>query len=276
MTSTSFEGKLLLVGAGNLGGALLAGWIENGIEPGRIVVQDPGPPAHMIELMKAHNIRCVEMACDQAKDDYSVVILAVKPQIMDAVLPGVKPFVSSSTVFLSVAAGKTIDYFEAGLGGELSMVRTIPNTPAAVGRGITAAFANANVLLCQKQLCDQLLHAIGEVVWVDDEDLIDVATGVSGSGPAYVFYLAECLAQAGRTAGLPEDIAMKLARATVSGAGELMHQSPLDPGKLRENVTSPNGTTAAALEVLRDSGELENLMIRAVAAAANRSRELAK
>jgi len=208
--------------------------------------------------------------------DLAVVVLAVKPQIMDVVLPSVQSFVRPATVFLSVAAGKTIDYFEAALGRDAIIVRTIPNTPAAVSRGITAAYANSNVSPAQKEQCDQLLRAIGEVVWVDVEDHIDVATGVSGSGPAYVFHMAECLAQAGVAAGLPQDIALKLARATVSGAGELMYQSPLEPGKLRENVTSPNGTTAAALEILRDSGDLADLMTRAVAAAANRSRELAK
>jgi len=271
-----FDGKLLLVGAGNLGGALLRGWLASGMEPGRIVVQDPGPPDHITELMKTHNVSCVKSAGNSADADFSVVVLSVKPQIMDAVVPGVRPYVRPSTVFLSVAAGKTTGYFEAGLGEDLNIVRTIPNTPAAVGRGITAAFANSNVTPKQKRHCDHLLGAIGEVVWVEDEDLIDVATGVSGSGPAYVFYLAECLAQAGVSAGLPEGIALKLARATVSGAGELMHQSPLDPAKLRENVTSPNGTTAAALEILRDSGDMAELMTRAVAAAANRSRELAK
>jgi len=270
------DGKLLLVGAGNLGGALLRGWIDSGIEPGQIVVQDPGPPDHMAGLMKAQNVRCVEKADDLPHGDFSVVVVAVKPQIMDAVLPGIRSFVGSSTVFLSVAAGKTTGYFEAGLGGGLSIVRTIPNTPAAVGRGITAAYANFNVTPGQKQLCDYLLRAIGEVVWVDDEYLIDVATGVSGSGPAYVFHMTECLAQAGVGAGLPKDIALRLASATVSGAGELMHQSPLNPRQLRENVTSPNGTTAAALKVLRDSGDLAELMTKAVDAAVNRSRELAK
>ncbi len=274
--AAGFEGKLLLVGAGNLGGALLRGWIDNGIEPAQIVVQDPGPPDHMVDLMTAHNIDCVASAFDHNHENFSVVVVAVKPQIMDAVLPGVQPFAGNSTVFLSVAAGKTIEYFEAGLGENAALVRTIPNTPAAIGRGITAAYANSRVSPEQKQQCDLLLHAIGEVVWVDDEGLIDVATGVSGSGPAYVFYLAECFAQAGVAAGLPQDIALKLARATLCGAGELMHQSALAPGELRQNVTSPNGTTAAALEVLRDSGELADLMTRAVAAAVKRSRELAK
>lgn len=274
--TTVLDGKLLLVGAGNLGGALLNGWIESGIDANQIVVQDPGPPEHMVELMKTHSISCTTNAGAGPDGEFSVVVLAVKPQIMDAVLPGVKTFAGPSTVFLSVAAGKTVDYFEAGLGEGAIIVRTIPNTPAAIGRGITAAFANSRVTPGQKQQCDHLLQAIGEVVWVEGEDLIDVATGVSGSGPAYVFHMAECLAQAGIAAGLPQDVALKLARATVSGAGELMYQSPLSPGQLRENVTSPNGTTAAALEILRDSGDLADLMTRAVVAAANRSRALAK
>ena len=274
--NAGLNGKLLLVGAGNMGGALLRGWIEKGLSTDQIIVQDPGPPDNMTKLMQQHGIKWAEEASNQIGSKVAVVVLAVKPQIMDKVLPGVKHFAQPSTVFLSVAAGKTIDYYESGLGAGANIVRTIPNTPAAVARGITAAYANSNTTATQIDLCNNLLGAIGEVVWVDNEDLIDVATGVSGSGPAYVFLMAECLAEAGVAAGLPSDVAMKLACATVSGAGELMHQSPLDPGTLRENVTSPNGTTAAALEILRDSGDLATLMRNAVAAAANRSRELAK
>ncbi len=273
--SLKLAGKLLLVGAGNLGGALLRGWVDGGLDGDQIIVQDPAVSDHMAAFMRQHHIQSVNDTAHVETINTSVVVLAIKPQIMDAVIPAVKPFVAPSTVFLSVAAGKTVNYFEAGLGAQAAIIRTIPNTPAAVGRGITAAFANQNASIGQKDQCDNLLQAIGEVVWVEDEALIDAATAVSGSGPAYVFYLTECLSQAGVAAGLPQEIALKLARATVCGAGELMHQSPLGPAALRENVTSPNGTTAAALEVLRENGDFQELMCKAVAAATLRSRELA-
>ena len=175
---------------------------------------------------------------------------------------------------LSVAAGRTIASLARHFAPGTAIVRSIPNTPAAVGRGITVAIANAAVAPAQRQLCDALLAAVGEVAWVTDERLIDAATAVSGSGPAYVFLLAECLAEAGRAVGLAPGLAAQLARATVSGAGELMHQSDLSPAVLRQNVTSPKGTTAAALEVLMAGDGLQALLTRAVAAAEKRAGEL--
>ena len=189
------------------------------------------------------------------------------------VRPGAK-FVGASTVVLSIAAGRTISGFAKHLDSNAAIIRSIPNTPAAVGRGITVCCANSNVKPAQRVLATELLSAIGEVGWVEDEALIDTATAVSGSGPAYVFLLAECLAHAGVAAGLDVKLARQLADATVAGSGELLRQSGEDPAVLRRNVTSPNGTTAAALEVLMAPGGLGSLMDRAVAAATKRSREL--
>jgi pyrroline-5-carboxylate reductase len=194
---------------------------------------------------------------------------------MDGVMPHYARFAGPATVFLSVAAGKTLAVFETYLGSEAVVVRAMPNTPAAIGRGMIVGCPNERVSDGQKALCDSLMAAVGEVAWIDDEALMDAVTGVSGSGPAYVFLLIECLAQAGRAAGLPGDLADRLALVTVSGAGELARQSAESPTVLRENVTSPNGTTQAALEVLMAEDGLAPLMTKAVAAATQRSRELA-
>ncbi len=194
---------------------------------------------------------------------------------MEQVFPPLAKLAGPGTVVLSIAAGKSIASFEKHLAPGSAVVRAMPNTPAAIGRGITGAVANAAVTPAQKDACDALLSAVGEVVWVADERLIDAVTAVSGSGPAYVFYLAECLAEAGCAAGLPADLAMQLARATVTGAGELMHRSDVPAATLRQNVTSPGGTTAAALGVLmRGESGLAALMREAVLAAEKRGREL--
>jgi len=181
-----------------------------------------------------------------------------------------------ATLVLSVAAGRRIEGFEQHLTKGTPVVRCIPNTPSSIGRGITGAVGNAHVTAAKRATCDALLRAIGEVVWLDEEGLIDAVTAVSGSGPAYVFYLAECLGEAGIKAGLPPALAHKLARWTVSGAGELLHRSDLSPDVLRQNVTSPNGTTFAALQVLMADDGLAKIMREGVAAATKRSRELAQ
>src|SRR5690606_34166631 len=206
----------------------------------------------------------------------AVLLMAVKPQVMDEVFPPLAMLAGPSTVVLSIAAGRTIASFEKFLAPGAAVVRSIPNTPAAVGRGITVATANAHVTEAHKRTVTELLSAIGEVAWVEDEGLIDPVTALSGSGPAYVFYMVEALAAAGVAAGLEPELATQLARATVTGAGELLHRSPLDAATLRQNVTSPNGTTYAALQVLMAKDGLEPLMTAAVAAAAKRSRELAQ
>lgn len=272
MTLT-LDGPLLLVGAGNMGGAMLAGWIADGLDPARVVVQDPAPPPAMAALLAKHGIKASSKAVLSAPP--AVVLMAVKPQVMAEVFPPLAKLVGPETVVLSIAAGRTIASFEAHLPAKSAVVRAMPNTPASIGRGITGAVANAHVTAKQKATADALLKSIGAVVWVEREEQIDAVTAVSGSGPAYVFLLAECLAEAGRKAGLPADLAAMLARWTVAGAGELLHRSDLPAGQLRQNVTSPNGTTYAALQVLMRDNGLQPLMTEAVAAAAKRSQELA-
>ncbi|MBL8643273.1 MAG: pyrroline-5-carboxylate reductase, partial [Rhodospirillaceae bacterium] len=203
-----------------------------------------------------------------------VVVFAVKPQLAADVVPQYAQFTRGHPVFLSIIAGKTIGFFKQYLGAEAAVVRAMPNTPAAIGKGISVLTPAPEVSPIQRQICDKLMTAAGQVAWLDDESLMDAVTAVSGSGPAYVFLLAETLAEAGRKAGLPDDLAAQLARATVSGSGALLEQSPESAAKLRENVTSPNGTTAAALKVLMAEGALGALMKDAVAAATQRSREL--
>jgi pyrroline-5-carboxylate reductase len=250
-----------------MGGALLRGWLASKPAP-HLCVREPQCSAELATLLLDHGI-------DQTpKSSSDVMVLAVKPQIMDAVLDEVASFAGSNTVILSVAAGRTVENVARHFGKHTPIVRCMPNLPAEVGRGITAAFANSAVSAQQRQICEKLLLAVGDVVWVDDESLIDVVTAVSGSGPAYVFYLTECLAEAAIAEGLSHDIALQLARATVTGAGELLHRSPLPVSQLRENVTSPNGTTAAGLSILMGETALKKLMIKTVAAAARRSREL--
>jgi len=267
------DGTLLLAGAGKMGGALLAGWLDRGLAPRQVIVQDPGPPPDVKAVLDRAGLvaRPVVGPLDAPP---AVLLLAVKPQIMEDVLPGLVKLAGPRTLVLSVAAGRTLTSFEKHFAPGTAIVRSIPNTPASVGRGITACVANQHVDAGQRRLCDALLGAVGAVGWVEDEGLIDVATAVSGSGPAYVFYMAEALAQAGVKAGLTPELARRLADATIAGAGELLHRSGEDPAQLRRNVTSPNGTTAAALEVLMAGDGLAPLMERAVAAAARRSREL--
>jgi pyrroline-5-carboxylate reductase len=266
-------GPVVLVGAGNMGGALMRGWLSAGMAPADIVVLDPSPAAVISELAEQHSIRCE--TAPPADLTAGVLFLALKPQVMDTVLPGLKSLVGTETVAVSVAAGKTLASLENSL-GPVAAVRAMPNTPAMVGRGITGAFASGAVSDRQRALVNVLLAVSGPVEWLNAESDMDAVTAVSGSGPAYAFYLTECLAEAGRKAGLAPDLAMRLARATVSGAGELMHQSTDDASTLRRNVTSPNGTTAAALAVLMAEDGLQPLMDATVAAAKKRAEELAQ
>ena len=266
-------GTLVLVGAGKMGGAMLEGWLAGGAEPAHIVALDPAPPPEMKALLQRHDIRLnPDLSTIR---DAEVVIIAVKPQLMEDVLPGIAALKASKPLVLSVAAGKKIASFERHFGADAAVIRTIPNTPAAVGRGITAMASNPTVSPAQLALARTLLEAVGEVVTVDNEAMIDAVTAVSGSGPAYVFYLTECLAAAGEKIGLPKDLAVQLARATVAGSGELMRQSGTDAATLRQNVTSPKGTTYEALQVLMAADGMGPLFEKAVAAALRRSRELA-
>jgi pyrroline-5-carboxylate reductase len=264
---------LLLVGCGKMGGALLAGWLERGLAR-RLVVVEPGPGA--AGFAGRHGVEWLSDAAAIAPDfQPAVVVLAVKPQVMADVLPPYRRFADSGALFLSIAAGKTLGFFARALGEGASVVRAMPNTPASISRGIAVACANPRVRLEQRRIAEALLAAVGEVGWVEDEALLDAVTAVSGSGPAYVFLLIECLARAGVAAGLPEALAERLARATVAGSGELARRSAESAASLRENVTSPGGTTRAALDVLMAVDGLDPLLRRAVLAAAKRSRELA-
>ncbi len=266
-----FSGLLVLVGAGKMGSALLEGWLRLGLDPKNVAVIEPQVPAH-ITVLAQHGLQLNPNP--QTLKKVAAIVLAVKPQVAPQAIPPLAPLVSSATVVVSIMAGRTLKFLADALPKSCAMVRAMPNTPAAIGRGITVAVPlHAND--AQRALADRLLSATGMVEWTDDETLMDAVTAVSGSGPAYVFLLAEALTQAGIAAGLPPELAAKLARETVAGAGELLHQSALDAAVLRENVTSPGGTPAAALAVLMGQGGLAQLMEKAVAAATARSRELA-
>jgi pyrroline-5-carboxylate reductase len=268
----TLPGPLLLVGAGKMGGALLHGWLRLGLDPASIFVVDPQPTPEMKADLDRHGIAFNPSAMPAP----NVVLLAVKPQILTPALKAISRHVEKDTLVVSILAGATLGALDAGLPPRTAIIRTMPNTPAAIGRGVTVLIANAEATLEQKNVASQLMEAVGDVAWIGDENLMDAVTAVSGSGPAYVFYLAETLAHAGVKAGLPPDLAAKLARATVSGAGELMHRSDLTPDTLRKHVTSQGGTTAAALDVLMAPDGLEWLMNQAVHAAAERSRELGR
>lgn len=272
--TVALQGPLVLAGAGRMGGALLKGLLERGLDARTVVIQEPSPPPDILALAKTHGIAILPTV-GKLTEAPSVLLVAVKPQAMELVFPALAKLAGPETLTLSIAAGRSVVSYEKHLPKGASVVRAMTNTPAAIGRGITVGFANANVTAMQKELAESLLLAVGEVGWVQDELLMDAVTAVSGSGPAYVFLLAECLAEAGVAAGLDPALAMRLARATVSGSGELLHRSSEPPATLRENVTSPGGTTAAALSVLMANDGLRALLTRAVAQAVARGRELA-
>jgi pyrroline-5-carboxylate reductase len=270
-TLADLSGTILLAGAGKMGSAMLEGWLALGLAPANIAVIEP-QPSREIAALSARGLRL--NASRDALGDIAAVVVAVKPQVADEVMPALAPFVGGATVVVSIMAGRTLQFLARSLPGA-AIVRAMPNTPAAIGRGMTVAVPNGRVSQAQRALVDALLSAVGAVEWVADEALMDAVTALSGSGPAYVFLLAEAMARAGTAAGLPAALAATLARATVAGAGELLHRSPFDAATLRQNVTSPGGTTAAALEVLMAEDGLERLMTAAIAAATKRSRDLA-
>ncbi len=265
---------VVLVGAGKMGGALLDGWLASGVvAPGHVTVIDP-QPSDEIKRLAAKGTIVHHPQPPEVLSPPAALVIAVKPQIIDTVLPSVKGCFGPETVCLSVAAGIPLERLERHLGRGAALGRAMPNMPAAVGRGATAVVFADHVTEPQRGLCRRLLEAVGAVFLLDDEALMDAVTAVSGSGPAYVFLLIECLGEAGRAVGLPAQLARDLALATVAGAAELAVQSDEDPARLREAVTSPGGTTAAALDVLMGDEGLASLMRRAVRAAAERSREL--
>jgi pyrroline-5-carboxylate reductase len=270
-TLANISGTVVLAGAGKMGSALLTGWLARGLDPKRVIVIEPYPSDDIRSLV-AGGIRLNPAA--EEIGAAAALVIAVKPQTFGDAASALRPLVGSPTLVVSIMAGTTIAMLDTACGGNI--VRAMPNTPAAIGRGMTVAVAAKSVNEKQRTMADALLRATGAVEWVDDEALMDAVTAVSGSGPAYVFLLAEELARAGVSAGLPADLAAKLARETVAGSGELLHRSDLDAATLRQNVTSPGGTTAAALDVLMGEHALKELMTRAVAAATKRSQELAK
>jgi pyrroline-5-carboxylate reductase len=260
---------LVLLGCGKMGSAMLAGWLARGLPVGSVWVSDPHPS----DWLRATGVHLNE----DLPECPAIVLVAVKPQMMAEALPTLRAMGDGSTVFVSVAAGTPISFFEHTLGMQTPVVRAMPNTPAAISQGITAIIGNDAAGTSGLDEAEVLLSAVGEVVRLSEEAQIDAVTGVSGSGPAYVFHMIETMAAAGVAQGLPEAMALQLARATVAGAGALAIQSGEDPGQLRINVTSPNGTTQAALEVLMDETDgFPALLRRAVAAAADRSRELSR
>ena len=261
---------LVLLGCGKMGGALLQGWIGQGMDMSAVWVVDPVPSDELSALVGV-NLNAADLPASPA-----IVVVAVKPQMMDTALESVRQFGGrKDTLFLSVAAGTTLERFESALGSSTPVVRAMPNTPAAIGRGITALVGNDRVSAAGMDMGEALMSAVGQTVRLDREADMDAVTAVSGSGPAYVFHLIEALAAAGQAEGLAPELALALARSTVVGAGALAEASPEDPGQLRVNVTSPGGTTEAALNVLMDDATgFPALVSRAVSAAASRSREL--
>ena len=269
LTKDTARRGLILLGCGKMGSAMLAGWLANGLDPDHVHVIDPAP-SDWLTGTGVHINQPLPAAP-------SIVLIAVKPQMMGAALPTLQKMGNGSTLFLSVAAGISIATYAAILGPQTPIIRAMPNTPAAINRGITALIGNAMATAAQMEMAESLLRAVGQTLRLDDESQMDAVTAVSGSGPAYVFHLIETLAAAGVAQGLPPGMAMALAKATVGGAGQLAEDSPDTPAQLRINVTSPNGTTQAALEVLMDPATgFPALLNKAVKAAADRSKELAK
>lgn len=271
LSAAGLPGSITLVGAGKMGFALLEGWAARGLVGEGVTIVEPQPSPALIALAKDRGFRLNPENRAPAR----ALALAVKPQALDAVAPMIAADASADTLVVSILAGKRVADLAARLSQARFFVRAMPNTPAAIGRGITGAFAAPAVDAERRAMAEALLAAVGEVVWVESEALVDAVTAISGSGPAYIFYFVECLTKAGVEAGLPEETAARLARATAAGAGELLRQSVgVAPATLRQNVTSPGGTTAAALEVLMAEDGLGPLLERAVAAAKRRAAEL--
>ena len=254
-----------------MGSAMLDGWLARGLNAKRLVVIEPQP----VQAIKALKRRGTTLNPKDKAKPAGAIVIAVKPQTAPQAVPPLKVHVGKTTLVLSIMAGRTLAFLQSALPPDTAIVRAMPNTPAAIGRGITVAVANRKVSARQRKLASDLLAAIGKVEWVTDESLMDAVTAVSGSGPAYIFLLAEAMTKAGIAAGLPAPLAAKLARETVAGSGELLHRSDLDAATLRQNVTSPGGTTAAALTVLMGPGGFDELLTKAIAAATRRGKGLA-
>jgi pyrroline-5-carboxylate reductase len=268
---TEWPRTLALAGAGKMGGAMLRGWLDGGLAAAGVVVVEPNPSPELAALQAERGFALNPASLGAA----DALVLAVKPQALAEAAPTLQGLAGPDTLVLSVTAGKTIADLSGRFPSAKAFVRVMPNTPAAVGRGASAGASNVAASALQRGWTEKLMRAVGIFEWVGDEALIDAVTALSGSGPAYAFALVEAMAKAGEDVGLPADLAMRLARATVEGAGELMAREPQIPAaQLRRNVTSPGGTTAAALGVLQGPDGLEALMARAVRAARDRAREL--
>jgi pyrroline-5-carboxylate reductase len=265
-----FPASLILVGAGKMGGAMLEGWLNLGLDPRCVNIIDPAADARMIAFCRDKGI-----AFGAPATAPEALVLAIKPQMLETAVPDVLPLIGETTLILSILAGKTLADLETRFGEKKSIARAMPNLPASIGYGVTGVIANKAATQAQRDMVDALLAAVGSVEWLSDESLIDALTAISGCGPAYVFYLVECLAEAGMEAGLPADLAARLARATVEGSGQLLAHNPAPPDELRRNVTSPNGVTAVALEVLMAEDGLLPLLKRTILAAKRRAAELA-
>ena len=265
---------ILLVGCGKMGGALLDGWLSKGMAENDLVVIEP----HRFNRTSIRSGITVLEDLKDLKTDFSpeVILFAVKPQVLDTVVPLYKNFKAEGLIYISIAAGRTLASYESLLGSDAGIIRVMPNTPASIGQGISVACGNRNVTDAQKENCLELFKAVGVTAWIDEEGLMDPVTAVSGSGPAYVFLLIEALTEAGLRAGLEREFAEKLAKVTVAGSGALALEARGSPANLREAVTSPGGTTSAALDVLMGESGMKKLMEQAVQAATLRSRILAK
>lgn len=263
--------RIVVIGAGKMGGALVDGWLNQGVDPTTIALIDPAFDQND-SGWPSKGVGCFA-SIEAFKGQASLLVLAIKPQLMDAVLPGLAGLDHTGLTVVSIAAGTPLSALQGAFPKSVC-IRTMPNTPAAVGAGITAAYGPA-ADAAGKADVTALLQAVGQVVWVDNEEAMDAVTAVSGSGPAYVFHMVEALAEAGEALGLPAETAMALARQTVVGAGALLAASDESAATLRENVTSPGGTTAAGLSVLRDDGRLSDLMRATTRAAFDRSVVLA-
>ena len=267
------DGTVLVIGAGKMGGALLASWLEGGLDPANVFVEDPAPPDEIKDLLAKYNIRAeASVELDQPPH---FVVLAVKPQISGEVLKKLGPRLNAESLLFSIVAGQPLAALSADLPEHAPIIRAMPNTPVLVQAGMTVMIGNEHVGPAHKQMVETLLSLTGAVAWLDEEKLMDAVTAVSGSGPAYVFHFVECLISAGEREGLPHDLAVRLACETVFGAGKLLKASTQSADELRENVTSRGGTTAAALAVLMEDERLEALIGAAVCAARQRSEDLA-
>lgn len=265
-------GSVVLVGAGKMGMAMAHGWLAAGLRSSNLVLVSPRPKDNLVDFAGEKGIRLERSLTEK---NPAILVLGVKPQVMPDIFPDVKASAGPETIIVSIAAGITMDRLIEGCGTN-KVVRTMPNTPAQVGKGVTGAVAGPGITETDKEIVSQLLQASGKAVWFEQEEDLNAMTGISGCGPAYVFLLVESMAAAGVNEGLDPDQAMTLARQTVIGAAGLMEEDPTDAQTLRKNVTSPKGVTAEALAVLMEEGGLPDLMKRAVSAARKRNAELGK